>query len=129
MIFKNYLLIQIILYVYIDINFNSIDKPSSGRSYTTTSVDPNIPNYMNQMFAHNNKPIDLLHIIPVVLLVAIIPIILPLIFQLFAGLFTPMNFTHGKRKRDTNFSSNEELNKLLVSLMQKFVTSLDKYSH
>jgi hypothetical protein len=81
---------------------------------------------MNAVFSPGR--IDLLPLIlPILLMLAFIPIVLPLITQLFAGIFTPMNFTHGKRKREANLNSNPQISQLLLDLMKKFGESIDKY--
>lgn len=92
-------------------------------------MDPN--NYMNQVLAH--KPVELFHLVPILLILAFIPLVLPLIFQLFAGLFAPgmmgIGFPHGKRKRDTSFHKNPDTNEILMSLIKTYGDALDKYEN
>jgi hypothetical protein len=77
---------------------------------------------MNAVFSPGR--VDLFQLIPILLMLAFIPIVLPLITQLFAGIFTPLNFTHGRRKREANFNNNPQL---LLDLMKKVEQSIDKY--
>jgi hypothetical protein len=80
---------------------------------------------MNAVFSPGR--IDLFQLVPILLLLAFIPIVLPLIAQLFAGIFTPINFTHGRRKREAIFNNNPQISQLLLDLMKKFGESIDKY--
>ena len=110
------------------LNTKPDSKQANARSYlgntpgTTSGIDPN---YMNQVLAH--KPVELFHLIPILLLLAFIPLVLPLIFQLFAGFMTPMNFTHGKRKRDTSLHNNPVMNQVLLDLIKTYGSAIDKY--
>ena len=78
---------------------------------------------------YQGNRLEIFQLLPILIVLAFIPLILPLLTQLFAGLFTPMNFTHGKRKREAfgPFGQKDFYLEQFAELINSIEKSIEKY--